>query len=222
MLIVYSEVLSKAPRFLQTHFMYNARQYWGFKAPYSEDWEVVEKLAFVFSLSLLWEIIALYNAGCDIPENGFFQQHLFQKFAASVENHEVRKECIGYAEHSEELRKISKLVITRTWAEFETYPEKIIWFNREQFIKEAVSQHPVRLIVLKPTDLALRHIYSSPEEIVFSAGTADYGVFKQGDSWILPHDLDGYLLSSDQIHSGYDSQVKEFTVDPFFAKNILR
>ncbi len=48
MLIVYSEVLSKAPRFLQTHFMYNARQYWGFKAPYSEDWEVVEKLAFVF------------------------------------------------------------------------------------------------------------------------------------------------------------------------------
>lgn len=222
MLIVFSEVLSKAPQFLQAHFIHNARQYWGFKAPYSEDWTVVEKLAFEFSLSLLWEVIALYNAGCDIPENSFFQQHLFPSFSASVDNHELRKECIGYAEHSEELKKISKLVITRAWAEFETYPEKIIWFNRDQFIKEAFSQQPVRIIVLKPSDLSLRYVYSFPEEIIFSSGTTEYGIFKQGDSWILPHDLDRYLLTSDQIHSGYDSQVMEFNIDPHFAKNILR
>ncbi|WP_213055281.1 hypothetical protein, partial [Escherichia coli] len=60
----------------------------------------------------------------------------------------------------------------------------------------------------------------APEEITPSP--LRYSLFKQGDAWILPPDLNQYLLMSDQIHSGYDATVTEYALDFDFAKKFLR
>ena len=74
MLIVFSQALSMAPSYIQIRFSAIARQQWRFKAPYSDDHYTLGEVALELALRSLWEIIALYNAGCDIPTDCFPQR----------------------------------------------------------------------------------------------------------------------------------------------------
>ncbi|EIL5663465.1 hypothetical protein LL200_000551 [Salmonella enterica] len=218
MLVVYSEVMTKAPRYLQQRFLETANRKWGFRAPYSDETLELEQLALGFSLQALWGVIGLRNAGCD-PLDDYFSVARIRSVNPERLHAPLTKECIGYVEGTPELRKDFNTACCKLWSELDRYPGEIVWLDRRTCLTEIGINYPVRLVSLNVNDLTAVRT-SAPEEITPSP--LRYSLFKQGDAWILPPDLNQYLLMSDQIHSGYDATVTEYALDFDFAKKFLR
>lgn len=219
MLVVYSETMTTAPKFLQRRFLKSAYQEWGFKAPYTDESYQLEWLALEVSVCVLWETIALFNARCD-PDVDYLTLYLK---GGKKNLSEFEKECLGYIEKSPLLKRDFNNICLRLRNELEKYPGDVVWYNNVTCSREICSGKPVRLASLASSDLTLLQ-YVFPEDIKVT-NIADGGwatIYQQGDAWILAKDLDRYLLNSDQIHSGHDAYVKEYIIDPDFTRKFSR